>query len=255
MFLPTAGSRSLLEHAPAHGLFTEAERNVHINFEEIYAAILGIRSFVSVVRCTHIDFGIDNRVGEHCNHNGTSTSPTIVHALRSLLVLVEQHGLTISTRYVPTLLNLCADAQDYAFTDVAQSHFARVFPCASLHVFDGQDTTVLPRFLSQDVDPACCGIATLGVRWGCARDRLLTTPTVHDAPLCVRQPRAFLSPYAVVNPDWSNHLWYHDLRYLATASFLQPSSSWFRRTATSRIEESSWSRRVFLFGMRPPPLS
>lgn len=94
---------------PTSGFFDAAQEGSSINELELLAAIHGLRSFLPFARQRHLELVTDSQVTAHIVRNLTSRAPRLHHHLRTLRTLCEGHGVTISTRHLPSVLNLWAD--------------------------------------------------------------------------------------------------------------------------------------------------
>jgi hypothetical protein len=94
---------------PASGFFDAANEGSSINELELLAAIHGLRAFTRFARSREITLVSDSRVTFHIVRNMTSRSPRLLAHLRTLRALCETLGVTISTRHLPSVLNLWAD--------------------------------------------------------------------------------------------------------------------------------------------------
>jgi hypothetical protein len=80
-----------------------------INELDLLAAIHGLRKFVQFARSRELVLVSDSRVTVHIVRNWTSRSPRLLGHLRTLRALCETHGVTLSTRHLPSALNVWAD--------------------------------------------------------------------------------------------------------------------------------------------------
>jgi hypothetical protein len=94
---------------PACGFFDAAQEGSSINELELLAAVHGVREFASFARGQQVQLVSDSRVPVHIVRNWTSRSPRLLAHLRTLRALCEAGGITLSTRHLPSVLNLWAD--------------------------------------------------------------------------------------------------------------------------------------------------
>lgn len=94
---------------PASGFLGAAEEGVHINELELSAALRALDTFLPFARRKHVQLVTDSLVTAHIVRNMTSRSPRLLAKLRVLRSLCERHGITISTRHLPSVLNCWAD--------------------------------------------------------------------------------------------------------------------------------------------------
>jgi ribonuclease HI len=94
---------------PASGFFDAAREGSSINELELLAEIHGLRMFVRFARSHDVLLVSDSLATVHVVRNWTSRSPRLLAHLRTLHALCETHGVTLSTRHLPSVLNLWAD--------------------------------------------------------------------------------------------------------------------------------------------------
>jgi ribonuclease HI len=94
---------------PASGFFDAANEGSSINELELLAAIHGLRAFARFARSRELVLISDSLVTVHIVRNWTSRAPRLLAHLRTLRALCESLGVTISTRHLPSVLNLWAD--------------------------------------------------------------------------------------------------------------------------------------------------
>jgi hypothetical protein len=94
---------------PVSGFFDAANEGSSINELELLAAIHGLRAFARFARTRTLTLVSDSLVTVHIVRNMTSRAPRLLAHLRTLRALCETLGVTISTRHLPSVLNLWAD--------------------------------------------------------------------------------------------------------------------------------------------------
>jgi hypothetical protein len=94
---------------PAACFFSEQDEGAHINELELTAAINLLRTFLPFAGERHVQLVTDSLVTAHVVRNYTYRSPRILKKLRMLRNLCEDHGVTLSTRHLPPVLNFWAN--------------------------------------------------------------------------------------------------------------------------------------------------
>jgi hypothetical protein len=94
---------------PACGFFDAEQEGSSINELELLAALHGVRKFARFARGQQLQLVSDSMVTVHIVRNWTSRSPRLLAHLRTLRALCEARGITLSTRHLPSVLNLWAD--------------------------------------------------------------------------------------------------------------------------------------------------
>jgi hypothetical protein len=94
---------------PSCGFFYAAHEGSIINELELLAALHGVRAFASFARGRQLQLVSDIRVTVHIVRNWKSRSPRLMAYFRTLRALFEALGITLSTRHLPSVLNLWAN--------------------------------------------------------------------------------------------------------------------------------------------------
>jgi hypothetical protein len=94
---------------PACGFSDAAQEGSSINELELLAAVHGVLEFASFARGQQVPLVSDSRVTGHIVRNWTSRSPRLLAHLRTLRALCKTRGIILSTRLLPSVLNLWAD--------------------------------------------------------------------------------------------------------------------------------------------------
>lgn len=128
---------------PAAAFFTASEEGSSINELELTAALSALRHFILFAKKRQVELVTDSKVTSHIVRNITGRSPRLLEKQRALRHLCEEHGVCLSTRHFPSVLNCWADSlsrrQDqHAWTlpEVALSLLERRFG-RPLHTLDG----------------------------------------------------------------------------------------------------------------------
>jgi ribonuclease HI len=94
---------------PVSGFYDTSHEVSSIYELELLAAIHGVRVFARFARGCQLQLVSDSLVTVHIVRNWTSRSPRLLAHLRNLRTLCEARGVTLSTRRLPSVLNLWAD--------------------------------------------------------------------------------------------------------------------------------------------------
>jgi ribonuclease HI len=104
---------------------TDAE-HVSINQGELFAAILGLSTFLQVARSLHVNLLSDSQVSLAVVRNLTSRYPRLMALLRIIRRVREENGISLALQYIPSVRNIwadklsrCRDSSDWTTTPFA----------------------------------------------------------------------------------------------------------------------------------------
>ncbi|KAK7103606.1 hypothetical protein V1264_018474 [Littorina saxatilis] len=100
-----------LDGSTTSGLWTPAQRLLHINLLELEAVFLGLLNFVSLLQGKHVLVHMDNTtVAAYLNKQGGSRSLPLSIRACEILFWSFQHQIVIFAKYLPGRLNVLADS-------------------------------------------------------------------------------------------------------------------------------------------------
>jgi ribonuclease HI len=94
---------------PASGFYDATREGSSINELELLTAIHSALALARFARGCQLQLDSDSRVTVHIVRNWTSWSPLLLAHLRNLRALCDARSITLSTRHLPSVLNLWAD--------------------------------------------------------------------------------------------------------------------------------------------------
>jgi ribonuclease HI len=180
---------------PASGMFGPSNEGASINELELLAALHGVRAFAAFARGQQVQLVSDSRVTVHIVRNWTSRSPRLLAHLRSLRALCESPGVTLSTRHLPSVLNLWADRLSRRADSTTWG-----LPAAA--------TLLLARRLRAQLADGV-GLPPLGI--GAFGPPPLVLPRPSLLPVWHRHLRRLGRGY-LVGPAWRGQEWFQDAR-------------------------------------------
>jgi hypothetical protein len=230
----------------ARGRWSAAEALEHINVLEMRAKDLAAMSFAPQIRGRHVHFWGDNLVVTYVAGSGTSRSPELMRATRSLFRTLDLLTVSTTESWLSTTDNAAADrlsrAEDVGGL-VLSPWLSRRLLAAEPHSCDRfatAENALLARFNSAHAHPLSSGVDAFSqADW--AAGRSWCHPPIALLPrlaLLLRESRAAAT---VVAPDWPAQAWYQALRSLATRWERVPA---YRRPFASP-EAAAWGAIVF----------
>ena len=92
------------------GLWSPAQRSLHINILEMKAAVLALKAFSSSLSGKHVLLFTDNTtVACYVRRGGGTQSASLSREAEALLRWCDQNSIILSAKYIPGWLNILAD--------------------------------------------------------------------------------------------------------------------------------------------------
>ncbi len=215
----------------AQGFWRRGEEiSAHITLKELRAVTRAIECFAPQLAGHHVRHFEDNQAVVHIINNVTTRSPEIMRELRSLWWLLEHHGITLLTEYIPTNDNVRADElsrqelSDWALS----SDIFELVGGASRHSIDrfASDTDhLLLRFNSRYACPSTEGVDALSqsdASW--RRERNWVNPPWSLLDRVALKLRRSGAAATVAAPVWPRAMWYQMLQRMAERVLVVPGS-------------------------------
>ena len=143
-------------------LWSEEERQSHINHLEMLGAVLAVQTYTKDKTVSHVHLRMDNQTAVcYINHMGGTRSTTLSHTACRLWEWCLERGVTLSAEYLPGSCNVVADRESLTLQSSAEWKLDRtVFlavlnqygPC-SVDLFASRLNFQLPHYISWRPDP------------------------------------------------------------------------------------------------------
>ncbi|XP_039904084.1 uncharacterized protein LOC120744034 [Simochromis diagramma] len=217
--------QTILRLLAVRGIWSAAQRQLHINHLELLAVFLALKHFRPVLQGQHVLVRTDNStVVSYINRQGGTRSLPLLQLSRSLLLWCSVHFLTLRATHVPGHLNLGPDLLSRGGPLVREwrlhpSIVARIwdlFGEAQIDLFASRVNTHCPLYFSIIDHDAPLGLDALAHQWP---DVLLYAfpPVEMISPVLERVRRHSLS-LILVAPWWPTRSWYAEIISLLAAS-------------------------------------
>ena len=199
------------------GLFSEEEKDYHINVLETKAVLFGLSALCGHIQNQHIKVLADNTatVGA-INNMGSSKSSTLHSKIIEIWdwVLSRQNWLTAS--HIPGILNVEADEESRKNETKTEwklnsevfnslSHSLHFVP--TIDLFASRINTQLPRFFAFRPDPDAEAINAFSMTW--TKLKCYAFPPFICIDRVLQKIRFDKATGILVVPDWPNQNWYH----------------------------------------------
>jgi len=199
------------------GPWIPLEKQRHINYLELFAAFLALKSFLSNRRKMSILLRMDNVTAiAFLNRMGGTHS----QELSDLAVIIWQwcleREIIIHAEHLPGKDNIRADwesrhvrdSSDWMLErDIFLQLEARLGPF-SIDLFASRTNTQLPMYCSWRPDPAALAVDALSLPWGNHQAHMYMFPPFALITRCLEKVRLEQARAVLVAPVWHNQLWY-----------------------------------------------
>uniref|UniRef100_A0A914XGI4 Integrase n=1 Tax=Plectus sambesii TaxID=2011161 RepID=A0A914XGI4_9BILA len=175
------------------GRWTNAEHPRHINFKELLAAFLALKSFLRDVADVHVLFQCNNSAAvAYLNKQGGTASRELSNLAIEIWEWCLERNISLQAIHLPGVLNTIAaletrlmrEASEWQLDpSLAQVLYKRLLQC-SVDLFATRNNAQLPLFFSWRPDPEAQAIDAFAQNWSeiCASRRGLSDrPSVADA--------------------------------------------------------------------------
>lgn len=231
-----SGWGAVLRDSKTGGNWTESEVAYapNINYLELYAVFLGLKSFLSILCGKHIKIHIDNSTAVACiNHFGSTRSSKCNDITRKIWLLAKANDIWISAAYLPGKDNIEADFESRKIRDdtewmlnsnIFDALCKRLF-FPSVDLFASRINTQLKNYVSWNPDPGSLAFDAFTINWQQFSTIYAFPPfSIIDRVLQkIKQDRA---EGILIVPCWETQLWFPVLMRMCVAPPIKiPNSS------------------------------
>ena len=207
-----------LGDATARGVWSEVESQLHINFLELKAVFLALRSFEPLCLNQIVLVATDNTtVIAYINKQGGMKSGSLCALLWRLLSWCHPRGIVLRARHIPGRLNVIADKLS-RHNQVIQSEWSldqKVFNLLCLRwaqpqvdLFATRYNYKLPKFVSPD--PTAWAVDALSLSWQ-DLDAYAFPPVTLLSQVISKIVEQGCRRMILIAPGWPNMPWFWDL--------------------------------------------
>ena len=201
-----------LGEAIAKGVWSEPESHLHINFLELKAVFLALKSFEHLCRDQVVLIATDNTtVVAYINKQGGMRSGSLCALLWRLLAWCHPRGIVLRARHIPGRLNVIADKLS-RHSQVIQTEWSlslQVFNLLFLF-FATRFNHKLPQFVSPVPDPAAWAVDALSIPWGNLDVYAFPPVSLLNQVTSKVMDQGCLR-MVLIAPGWPNMPWFWDL--------------------------------------------
>ena len=209
-----------LGEAIAKGVWSEPESHLHINFLELKAVFLALKSFEHLCRDQVVLIATDNTtVVAYINKQGGMRSGSLCALLWRLLAWCHPRGIVLRARHIPGRLNVIADKLS-RHSQVIQTEWSlslQVFnllfsnwDLPQVDLFATRFNHKLPQFVSPVPDPAAWTVDALSIPWGNLDVYAFPPVSLLNQVTSKVMDQGCLR-MVLIAPGWPNMPWFWDL--------------------------------------------
>jgi hypothetical protein len=196
--------------------WTEAEAKNHINYLEMFAIYLGLKTFASKQANVHIRLMCDNTSAVTIlNHMGTSHSDSCNDLAKIIWQWCMKRNIWISVAHIPGKNNIVADFESRRNQRESEWMINKVSLSAALQhlkvspdidLFASRINKQFPRYVSYRPDPDAEAIDAFSLTW--ENLNFYAFPPFSVIPLVLNKIQKERAEGIVVLPDWPTQSWY-----------------------------------------------
>jgi len=171
----TEGWGAHLLKSQAEGLWSDAQKLLHINNLELQVVLLALQAFEPMVTGRHVLAMTDNTtvVGQIKNQGGTH-SRQLYRVTRELFLWADAHQVVLSAQHIPGRLNVLADLlsrrhqvihTEWSLSPQTAHQIWKVWGQPHLDLFATASNAKLPTFVSPYPDPLAWDTDALSLSW------------------------------------------------------------------------------------------
>ena len=212
----TGGWGAVCHLGSTGGQWSESERALTINIQELLAAELAIKTFTKDYKPASIHMRIDNTAALSyiVNMGGTQSMPMLIIAKRIWDYLL-QHKITITAEWIPSHLNTIADWESRNVSDSTEwklcpkifRSVCQLMEWPEIDLFASRISHQLKNYFSWKADPDCLAVDAFRQDWSAQFPYAFP-------PFCLitrvlRQMEAQRVPKMIlITPLWPSQPWY-----------------------------------------------
>lgn len=228
-----SGWGSVCKNAQVHGKWKSSEKTCHINYLELMAAFLGLKSFASDATNCAILLRMDNTTAiSYVNRMGGIQYPHLNDLARSLWKWCEQRNLWVYASYVNTKENRADAASrvvnpdtEWSLSDETFQDIIKYFGQPDIDLFASRDNAKCTRFISWKQDPDAVSVDAFTVDW--QTYYFYAFPPFSLILKCLRKIIDDNAHGILVYPNWPSQPWFPLLQDLIVSDivYLNPNKN------------------------------
>ena len=221
----TKGWGAVYQEMTTGGAWTAVERRSHINYLELSAAFLALKTFLKDKRGVTVLLRMDNVTSiAFINRMGGTHSTALSDLAVAIWKWCLEREITIHAEHLPGKLNVRADwesrhavwrylppnpppdSSNWMLRRDVFLQLEEIWGPFSIDLFASRTNAQLPAYCSWRPDPSAQTVDALSIPWG---DHLAYMfPPFSLIMRCLEKTRSEQATAALIAPVWQNQLWY-----------------------------------------------
>ncbi|XP_041482721.1 uncharacterized protein LOC121429644 [Lytechinus variegatus] len=190
-------------------------KNNEINYLELLAAFLGLKSFCTSMKNVHILLRIDNVTAvTYLQHMGGTRSCSCNEIANTIWKWCLERNIWLSISYIPGKLNVEADKLSRKFNDRTEwtldkqafNQITHYFGSPDIDLFASRLNNQLPRYVSWLPDPSAFSVDAFSLNW--AKFNFYAFPPFCLIPSCLQKILNDKATGLLVVPNWPSQSWF-----------------------------------------------
>ncbi len=207
----------------ANGLWSEEEKMSHINFKELHAAFLCLRSFVKGGKATHVRLELDNTTAVAYINNMGGKFPHLHELARKIWFWALENNLWLSATHLAGVENVEADFEsrkkgnidtEWKLNPDVFREIMNVWPYPTIDLFASRLNFQLEKYVAWRPDPNALAIDAMNMIWTDFDAYLFPPFSLLGGVL--RKLRSDGGSGTLVAPLWTTQPWFVQLLEMAT---------------------------------------
>ena len=214
-----AGWGAHLDHESTRGVWSHAEKHLHINLLEMKAVFLALQFFRLTCKNNRVFIASDNTsVVSYINKQGGTRSAELCALMWRILTWCNLNNVTLRARHVPGSLNVIADglsrrnqiqSTEWSLSPQVFKQISKIWESPQVDLFATRLNTKLPLYVSPIPDPQAWAVDALNIPW----ENLVAYayPPTALLPKVVQKLQSQMCRLLLIAPGWPSKPWFWDL--------------------------------------------
>ena len=163
------------DHESTRGVWSHAEKHLHINLLEMKEVFLALQFFRLTCKNNRVLIASDNTsVVSYINKQGGTRSAELCALMRRILTWCNLNNVTLRARHVPGSLNVIADglsrrnqiqSTEWSLSPQVFKQISKIWESPQVDLFATRLNTKLPLYVSPIPDPQAWAVDALNIPW------------------------------------------------------------------------------------------
>ena len=218
------GWGAVLDKAEIGGRWHFSESQHHINYLELLAIYLALKSFLHLIKNKHIKIVTDNSTAvSYINNMGGTKSKDCNRVSKDIWMLCRHHRIWLTCTHIAGALNIKADMKSRIFDDQLEwkldehvfKKLCTTWDKPGIDLFASRLNNQVKMYCSWKPDPKCSYVNAFSLNWG-EFNFIYLFPPFSLLSRCICKLREDNAKGIVIAPLWLTQSWFPRLMELLT---------------------------------------